>query len=139
VPASLKNQLLWCKKFETTRHEKKPRTEVHAPVPYLCTASNGGKTEDGRVAIRYNWQRQTYYGQRCLYGTICLGTGVLRHSAGGVGLYIRVYVYGMYCSQCACVSNRSIELYCSYYTYQYKHIYSTKRVYRNDYVLCLYI
>jgi len=45
----LKNQLFWCKKWETARHEKRPRAEVHALVPYLCTESNGGKTEDGRV------------------------------------------------------------------------------------------
>jgi len=45
----------------------------------------------------------------------CLGTGVPRHSAGGVGTFVRTYVRGTYRLQCACASNGSREQYHSYY------------------------
>jgi len=41
----------------------------------------------------------------------CLGTGLLRHSAGGVCTFIvHTYICGAYCSQCICTSNGSSEL-----------------------------
>ena len=35
----------------------------------------------------------------------CLGTGVPRHGAVGIGLSVHPYVRGMYCLQYACMSN----------------------------------
>jgi len=64
---------------------------------------------------------------------------VPRHSAGGVGMFVRTYVVctwyvrGTYCSQCACASNGSKELHHFYYIWQWTRIYSTEMALRNDY------
>jgi len=54
----------------------------------------------------------------CIIMVFCLGAGVPRHSAGGVGMFLHMYVRGgTYGSQCTCVNNGSGELHQSYYIY----------------------
>ena len=54
----------------------------------------------------------------------CLGTGVPRHSAGGVGTFVRSYVVrGTYRLQCACASNGSREL----HHYSSEHVFIALR------------
>jgi len=55
----------------------------------------------------------------------CLGIRVPRHSAGGVGSSVHMYMVRICRLQCACASHVSREL-CHCYIYQYYHAYSTE-------------